>query len=209
MAIKDIKQLIQAVEVADSAKSLLEAVRSLSSARHEAAIPSLIAILGYNNPGAAVAAVEGLVCLGEASVPALLEQIDSYNYGARAWAIRALAEIGDARALNLLLEAASQDFSFSVRRAAAKGLGNLRWQQLAPDASLKVQEQVLETLLQVVQDSEWVVRYAAVLALESLAEAQAHVGETVRDKFQELETTEPELAVRARLQLGLQKLNGH
>jgi phycocyanobilin lyase beta subunit len=209
IAVEDIKQLIQAVEAADSANSLLETVETLAAARHEAAIPTLIAILGYNNPGAAVAAVEGLVDLGEASVPPLLKQIDGYNYGARAWAIRALAGIGDARALSLLLEAASQDFSFSVRRAAAKGLGNIRWEQLSPDAILKAQEQILETLLQVMGDSEWVVRYAAVLALQSFAKTRAQMREPVLAKFQELRETEPELAVRARLQLGLQELNGH
>jgi phycocyanobilin lyase beta subunit len=206
IAVADIQQLIQAVENADSAKGLLEAVTNLAAARHEAAIPSLIAILGYNNPGAAVAAVEGLVELGEASVPALLQQIDGYNYGARAWAIRALAEIRDSRALCLLLEAASQDFSFSVRRAAAKGLGNLRWEQLAPDAALKAQEEVLAALLQVVRDAEWVVRYAAVLGLESLAKSQAQMRERVHTSFEELLDLEPELVVRARLQLGLQAL---
>ena len=206
VAVADIQQLIQAVEAADSAKSLLESVRKLATARHEAAIPTLIAILGYNNPGAAVAAVEGLVNLGEVSVPALIEQIDGYNYGARAWAIRALAEIGDPRALNLLLEAAIQDFSFSVRRAAAKGLGNIRSRQLDPDAAVKAQEQIMTTLLQVVRDSEWVVRYAAVLGLQSLAKSQAQVREQVRASFQELLEMEPELVVRARLQLGLQEL---
>ena len=207
VAIADIQQLIKAVEAADSAESLLDAVKKLAAARHEAAIPTLITILGYNNPGAAVAAVEGLVNLGEVSVPSLLEQIDGYNYGARAWATRALAEIGDSRALNLLLEAASQDFSFSVRRAAAKGLGNIRSSQLDPDADLKVHEQIMATLSQVVRDSEWVVRYAAVLGLQSLAKSQAKLREQIRTNFQELLEMEPELVVRARLQLGLQELN--
>lgn len=206
VAIANIQQLIEAVEAADSATDLLEAVTNLANARHEAAIPTLITILGYNNPGAAVAAVEGLANLGEASVPALLEQIDGYNYGARAWAIRALAEIGDSRALNLLLEAASKDFSFSVRRAAAKGLGKIRWEQLTPDAALKAQEQVMVTLLQVVEDPEWVVRYAAVFGLELLAKSQAQVREQVRTNFEKFLKMEPELVVRARLQRGLQEL---
>jgi phycocyanobilin lyase beta subunit len=83
-----ISELIQAVAAADSAGALIEAVRSLAAARSSAAITTLITVLGFNNPGAAVAAVDGLV------------------YGARAWAIRALAMIGDPRALEVLLDTA-------------------------------------------------------------------------------------------------------
>jgi hypothetical protein len=49
--------LIRAVEDADSSSLLLEAVENLASARLPGAIPTLIAALSYNNPGAAVAAV--------------------------------------------------------------------------------------------------------------------------------------------------------
>ena len=64
------------------------AVRELAAATDPDAIPTLIKVLAYNNPGAAVAAVDGLVALGSTAVPTLLELIDGYNYGARAWAIR-------------------------------------------------------------------------------------------------------------------------
>ena len=72
----DIQTLIRAVDEADSSTHLLEAVQALAIAQTEAAIPALIAALGYNNPGAAVAAVDGLIGLGEASVLPLLEQLD-------------------------------------------------------------------------------------------------------------------------------------
>ncbi|NET36227.1 MAG: HEAT repeat domain-containing protein, partial [Cyanothece sp. SIO1E1] len=125
--------LIHAVDVADSADLLLEAVENLAAARLEAAIPTLIATLSYNNPGAAVAAVEGLIDLGTPAVPALMEQLDRHNYTARAWAIRALAGIGDPRGLVTLLEAATTDFSLSVRRAAARGLGMIKWHWFPDD----------------------------------------------------------------------------
>jgi HEAT repeat protein len=55
---EEVNTLIQAVDKADSADELLEAVKALAAVRHEAAIPKLVEVLGYNNPGAAVAAVE-------------------------------------------------------------------------------------------------------------------------------------------------------
>ena len=42
-------------------------------------------------PGAALAAVDGLIAIGPEAVPPLLGTLDARNYGARAWAVRALA----------------------------------------------------------------------------------------------------------------------
>ncbi|NEO27753.1 MAG: HEAT repeat domain-containing protein, partial [Kamptonema sp. SIO4C4] len=126
----DLNSYIQAVQAASSPVSLIKAVRQLAQLQNPDAIPMLIEVLGYNNPGAAIAAVEGLVKLGDVAVPVLLENIDGYDYGARAWANRALAEIGHPHALDNLLEAASSDFALSVRRAATKGLGSLQWSKL-------------------------------------------------------------------------------
>ena len=49
-------QLIRAVEQADSSEGLLNAVKALAAAGSQEAIPTLITVLGYNNPGAAVSA---------------------------------------------------------------------------------------------------------------------------------------------------------
>ncbi len=205
-------RLIRAVEEADSSARLLEAVQALAAARLEVAIPLLIATLGYNNPGAAVAAVDGLIQLGEAAVPSLLEQIDGYNYGARAWAIRALVGIRDPRGLETLLVVAKTDFAMSVRRAATKGLGTLRWHQLPPDQVQPAQAQALETLLLVSQDSEWIVRYAAVVGLQALA---ATVSTTrtnwlsqIQAQLDRMAATEENLAVRVRTRLAQQQLQG-
>ncbi|MEG4941090.1 HEAT repeat domain-containing protein [Microcoleus sp. F4-D5] len=162
-------ELIQAVEQADSSEGLLNAVKALAAAPSKQAIPTLITVLGYNNPGAAVAAVDGLIQLGEPAVLPLLEQLDGYNYGARAWAVRALAGIGDPRGLEILLDAAANDFALSVRRAAARGLGTICWELMPAEQVLDAQIRALKTLLQASRDPEWVVRYAAVGGLEALA----------------------------------------
>lgn len=203
-----IHPLIAAVAEADSAAGLAKAVWNLAKARSPEAIPTLIEALGYNNPGAAVAAVEGLVALGDASVEPVLQQLDGYNYGARAWALRVLAKIGDPRGLDLLLKTAETDFALSVRRAAATGLGNILWDKMAPAEIPSAREKVYRTLLVVMEDPEWVVRYAAVVGLQGLGSA---VGSDRPQWFEELLTQlkaialrDAELAVRARAQLAYQ-----
>ena len=203
-----IQKYIEAVEKADSADRLLEATEALADQKNPAATPTLIEILGYNNPGAAVAAVDGLIDIGEPAVPYLLENLDSYNYGARAWATRAFAGIGDPRALDLLLNAASTDFSLSVRRAAARGLGFINWYKLPLQEILPDQKRVLDVLLLVCEDGEWVVRYAAVVGLQALLAVVSENSEFVKqilDKFQYLREKDPEIAVRARSQMAIEK----
>ncbi|MEA5496686.1 HEAT repeat domain-containing protein [Limnoraphis robusta Tam1] len=195
-------ELIHAVEQADSAESLLEAVKMLAETHSPEAIPSLITVLGYNNPGAAVAAVDGLIAIGEPSVQPLLEQLDGYNYGARAWAIRALSSIGDPRGLNVLLEAAGGDFALSVRRAAARGLGNIHWQQMNAQEVPEAQIQAINTLLQASQDPEWIVRYAAIVGLEGLANEmktrQSEYFDQIIHRLEEMINSDETLAVQAR-----------
>ena len=159
---------ITALQQADSAQDLLRATQELAASADASAAPVLVEVLGFNNPGAAVAAVEGLISLGTAAVDALL-QLDPENYGARAWAVRALAGIGDVRGLELLLDALGSDVAASVRRAAAKGLGQMQLAELPPDQQQVVQRQCLGALLAATSDGEWVVRYAVAVGLELLA----------------------------------------
>jgi phycocyanobilin lyase beta subunit len=202
---QDIQGLIEGVKKADSSLSLFRAVQSLATSGQEAAIPTLIEALGYNNPGAAVAAVEGLITLGDVSVPYLLQQIDGYNYGARAWATRALAGIGHPSALEHLQEAALTDFSMSVRRSAAKGLGYIVWLKLSVSEVPTAQKQAVETLFKVLDDPEWVVRYAAVVALQNLAVSvdDQTLLNSICEKLQDRIKIESELAVCARVRLAL------
>jgi phycocyanobilin lyase beta subunit len=198
----DHQQLIQAVEQADSPERLITAVNTLAAARSEAGIPTLIAALGYNNPGAALAAVAGLVGMGAIAVPLLLELLDGYNYGARAYAIRALAAIADPRALEVLLNAAKNDFAPSVRRAASKGLGNLHWNQLESSQIQLAQQRAFQTLVEICQDTDWSIRYAAIVGLHTMAN-QTDFHKLVLSHFHSLSQTETDLAVRARVQLAI------
>ena len=206
----EVKRLIEAIEQADSAESLSDAVEALADIRQEASIPTLIKVLGYNNPTVAVEAVEGLIALGNSAVPALLELIDGYNYGARAWSIRALASIGNPRSLQLLLDAAINDFSLSVRRAAARGLGSIAWAELTHESVVEGQANVCRTLIQVLEDSEWVVRYAAVVGLErfilSVEENRADYLTQIQVAFKQLLEVEPELIVITRVKLAISRL---
>lgn len=198
------QELIQAVQQADSPGNLIAAVRALAAAKTESGIPTLIAVLGYNNPGAALAAVEGLIQLQEAAVQPILELLDGYNYGARAYAIRALSAIGDPRALECLIQAAANDFAPSVRRSAAKGLGSLRWNQLPADQIADKQAKAVHTLKQVCQDPDWSIRYAAVAGLQALGRSGNL--QQILAVFEQMTQTEAEVAVRARVKLAQQQL---
>jgi HEAT repeat protein len=205
------QKLIGAVEAADSSTRLLEAVQQLAAAGLVETVPVLIAALGYNNPGAAVAAVDGLILIGEPAVEPLLNLLDNHNYGARAWAIRALAGIGDPRGLSILLEAAQTDFALSVRRAAARGLGVMRWHQLSAEHVPEAQTQVFTALLTVSQDPEWVVRYAAIVGLQSLAIAalvtHPQLVPKILNHFDSRVDTDSDLTVQTRIRMAQQQLS--
>jgi phycocyanobilin lyase beta subunit len=202
-----VETLIIAVEKADSANQLLTAVENLAAAKSEAAIPTLTDVLRYNNPGASVAAVDGLIAIGKAAVPYLLANLDGYNYGARAWATRALAGIGDVRGLDLLLEAAVSDFSFSVRRGAARGLGNIIWSDLEESRVSEAQNAVFTALEQLLQgDTEWVVRYAAIVGLEGLGTAAVAFRRAIRELLGQIRETEAEIVVKLRADQALEHL---
>jgi phycocyanobilin lyase beta subunit len=205
------EKLIEAVQKADSADGLLKAVENLAEVRSPQAIPTLIEVLGFNNPGAAVAAVDGLINIGEETVPYLLNSLDDYNYGARAWAIRVFAGIGDPRALDLLLNTATTDFSLSVRRAATKGLGIIKWDKLPPSEIDAAQLKVWETLCVICNDGEWVVRYATVVALEALAKTVKNLKfdllNNIKNKLEEMLNNDVEIVVKARAKLALSELN--
>lgn len=212
MADTTLQSRLQAVEEADSAQSMIDSVEALAELKDEGAISSLIRVLGYNNPGAAVAAVEGLIQIGTPAASAVLAQIDGYNYGARAWALRVLAGIGDPRGLDLILETAAEDFSLSVRRAAARGLGAIQWERLTANERRAGQVKARDTLLKVViEDPEWVVRYGGVVGLQGVATAAVADGwmdliERVVEGLGRASHDEA-LAVQARAQWALEQLN--
>lgn len=198
--------LIAAIDQANSPEQLMGAVQSLVATQDQAAIPVLIKVLGYNNPGAAVLAVEGLVQMGDRAVLPLLESLDDYNYGARAYGIRALAAIADPRALEVLLSSAETDFAPSVRRAATKGLGQLKWEQLPPDQIQPAQNRALQSLTTIALDGDWSLRYAAIVGLEAIAAAANEYCETVLAILQKIAAQETDRAVIARAQWAIAQL---
>ncbi|MBA4445536.1 HEAT repeat domain-containing protein [Cylindrospermopsis raciborskii CHAB3438] len=201
--VEQLNQLIDAVNQAETPLEMVTAVRNLAAAKSPAAIATLIAVFGYNNPPAAGVALAALTDLGTVAVPSLLAQIDDYNYGARAYSIRTLAAIADPRALDVLITAGVTDFAPSVRRAAAKGLGNLNWSQLGDNERDLGIERALEALLLIYQDTDWSIRYAAIVGLEYLGKTRR---ETILNKFREMIANEEEKSIRIRIQLATSKV---
>jgi phycocyanobilin lyase beta subunit len=208
-------QLVTAVEEAATAADLLRATQTLAAAADcgapDRVIACLVDILGFNNPGAAVAAVEGLIAIGAAAVAPLLDGLDEHNYGARAWAVRALAGIGDVRGLELLEQALGNDIGPSVRRAAAHGLGALRLAALPPHDRLAVRERCLVALERARADGEWVVRYAVAVGLEALVQRMQPSAEESRLAAEALEAlccseAEDTPVVRLRASMARQRL---
>ena len=204
----DVNALVEAVQRADSAVGLLQATQALAAAAHPDGAACLVEVLGFNNPGAAVAAVDGLIAIGEPAVDTILTNIDGYNYGARAWAVRALAGIGDVRGLEVLEDALGKDIGPSVRRAAARGLGQLRLESLAVPQRVEAAERCLNALVEGCRDGEWVVRYAVVVGLESLAPALPAAQQRLQEALIGLRRNPAEEApvVQLRAALALQRL---
>ena len=208
-----VADLVESVRRADSALGLLQATQALAATAHPDGAACLVEILGFNNPGAAVAAVDGLVAIGTPAVETILTNIDGYNYGARAWAVRALAGIGDVRGLEVLEDALGKDIGPSVRRAAARGLGQLQLESLSEAERSSSLNRCLAVLLDGCRDGEWVVRYAVIVGLEHLARSwfsvlQAPDQASLRQALQRLKENPEEEApvVQLRAALALQRL---
>jgi phycocyanobilin lyase subunit beta len=195
----NIQLLIQEIDRADTPAHLIQAVHALADTRSEQAIPTLISVLGYNNPAAAIAAMHGLVAIGRNSVSSLMTLMDDYNYGARAYTVRALAMIGDPRALSILLSCAEADFSPSVRRAAIKGLGKMHWEW----AETIDYSAILATLQSMLKDQDWSIRYAAIVALEALSRLNHLVSHRAIALLEASKSQESDLAVKSRMEMAL------
>lgn len=201
----EVKSLLHDIEVAANATELADAVKALAEKAIPETAPDLIRALNYNNPGAAVAAVDGLIEIGELAVQPLLALLDNYNYGARAWALRALSGIGDPRSLDLLLDTAENDFALSVRRAAAYGLGSIRWESMPTAEVADAQKKCLDVLLKLCSDPEWIVRYAAIAGIELLIQAAPDLLQTAQIPLEQAQSSDSEIAVQARAKLALNR----
>jgi phycocyanobilin lyase beta subunit len=200
---RNIDLLIQDIDQAHTPAQLVQAVHALADTRNERAIPTLISVLGFNNPGAAIAAMHGLVAIGRSCVDSLMSLMDDYNYGARAYTVRALAMIGDPKALPILLNCAKTDFSPSVRRAAIKGLGKIHgeWVEMI-DYS-----EVLMTLQSMLKDQDWSIRYAAIVALDGLGKLSHGISTKAIALLESSKTHESDLTVKSRMEMALFRVN--
>jgi phycocyanobilin lyase beta subunit len=199
------------LEQASSSEGLIVATRRLAALQHPGAAESLMQVLAFNNPGAALAAVDGLVAIGPDAVPTILNNLDARNYGARAWAVRALAGLADERGLEVLVDALLHDVGPSVRRAAARGLGDLVLNP-EPDRAADQFNLCIRSLEEGSEDGEWVVRYAVVVGLERrhgpVPERAASSLKRIPAVLQRLAEPEAEeiAVVRQRSRLALQRL---
>ena len=208
---RQVQALVDAVQAAQTADDLTDAVEHLAACAHPMVVPCLIQVLGFNNPGAAVAAVDGLVAVGGAAVPAILANLDDYNYGARAWSVRALAGIGDLRGLPVLERALAQDIGPSVRRAAARGMGGLQPHGFTARQCQALAERILPQLKAACGDEEWIVRYAVAVGLEGMDhwwQPPANQRPRLLDALQPLADPRREVVpvVRLRARLALHRL---
>jgi phycocyanobilin lyase beta subunit len=159
--------------------------------------------------------VDGLIAIGIPAVDTILANLDGFNYGARAWTVRALAGIGDVRGLEVLEDALARDIGPSVRRAAARGLGQLNLAPLAASERRAIVERCLQALVDGCRDGEWVVRYAVAVGLEALAPALAADGSSTAETLPQLlgalhglssNPAEEAPVVQLRARLALQRL---
>ena len=110
-----------------------------------------------------------------------------------------------------MLGVATADFAMSVRRAAVKGLGMMKWHWFPDELREMAQEEALDALLFVAeQDEEWVVRYAAVVGLQSLgiitANTKPEWRSLIQTQFNIMSCNDEVLAVRGRVWLAQQNL---
>ncbi|TCD56019.1 phycocyanin alpha phycocyanobilin lyase [Synechococcus sp. BS56D] len=206
-----LESAIAQLEQASSAEDLIGATRHLAALAEPGAADSLMSVLAFNNPGAALAAVDGLIAIGPEAVPVILGNLDARNYGARAWAVRALAGLADERGLDVLVDVLLHDVGPSVRRAAARGLGELVLSQ-QPELAAAQLNSCVEALEVGSRDGEWVVRYAVVVGLErrmQTPEGKSDLRERITPTLKLLgdPQREPTLVVRQRAELSIQRLD--
>lgn len=152
----------------DSMQMITVWIRERDGQACDSLVPFLVDSLGYNNPLAARLAQDVLVeVYGSRAITTLLQGVAAFNYSVNAYALRALAAIGVARPVfPIAVQCARQGPIPNVRRAAVHCLGSLRYDDDADkeeDGSMR--EQALALLLELLQDHDWSVRYAAIPSL--------------------------------------------
>ena len=207
MSASALQKAILALDRATTTSELVEATQTICGLKDLEAAPTLIKVLGFNNPAVGAVATQGLIALGRDVVPILVVNLDVGNYGARAWVVRAIATLRDPRGLDLLEHALNADIAPSVRRSATRGLAEM---ELEGSNVSKDFSRCCEALFKAAADDEWIVRYAAAFGLEQRfghnstntglkTQAIAHLEELSSD-------SEAVKVVKQRAKLALQRL---
>ena len=204
--LSSLEKTIANLQKAKTTPELIRETKKLCTFNTIGAIPTLIEVLGYNNPAVASVATAGLIQLGSKAVPLLLVSLDEKNYGSRAWVVKALASIRDPRSLDLLEHALVSDIAPSVRRSAARGLAELNL--VYPEEREKI-KRCLSALLTAIKDDEWVVRYSAIFGIEShlIKFHSDNKSECILKLKQLTSHVEPVKVIRLRATLALQRVN--
>jgi phycocyanobilin lyase beta subunit len=163
MSASALQKAILALDRATTTSELVEATQTICGLKDLEAAPTLIKVLGFNNPAVGAVATQGLIALGRDVVPILVVNLDVGDYGARAWVVRAIATLRDPRGLDLLEHALNADIAPSVRRSATRGLAEM---ELEGSNVSKDFSRCCEALFKAAADDEWIVRYAAAFGLE-------------------------------------------
>ena len=163
MSASALQKAILALDRATTTSELVEATQTICGLKDLEAAPTLIKVLGFNNPAVGAVATQGLIALGRDVVPILVVNLDVGNYGARALVVRAIATLRDPRGLDLLEHALNADIAPSVRRSATRGLAEM---ELEGSNVSKDFSRCCEALFKAAADDEWIVRYAAAFGLE-------------------------------------------
>ena len=163
MSASALPKAILALDRATTTSELVEATQTICGLKDLEAAPTLIKVLGFNNPAVGAVATQGLIALGRDVVPILVVNLDVGNHGARAWVVRAIATLRDPRGLDLLEHALNADIAPSVRRSATRGLAEM---ELEGSNVSKDFSRCCEALFKAAADDEWIVRYAAAFGLE-------------------------------------------
>jgi phycocyanobilin lyase beta subunit len=88
-------------------------------------------------------------------------------------------------------------------------LGTLHWHQLQPEEATDAQTKALNTLIQVYKDSDWAIRYAAIVGLQALAKSANSTTEPIQNLFEQRLSSEADTAVRARILMAQKQLKSH
>jgi len=161
------------IQEAPSREDFLAAIDELIAARTLEALLLLIKALRSTDSAVCDRIVAGIVDFGPMAVQPLITNLDDHDYAARYQSYRALVQLADPSCFETFVWGLREDFAPSVRRIAAKGLAVLQDLRGIP------------ILLSVLKDSDWAVRYAVVLALETFIwapEVQAALITMVDDK---------------------------